>query len=108
MTDDVVFLLPGRPPMGKDEFASLSRTPSGTPAAKMESSFEIHEVLVSGDLASMWATLSVPVTPPDGGSAVQRAGDTLTIFRKQGGRWLLARDANLLSPVGKAHAGASA
>ncbi len=106
MTDDVVFLLPGRPPMRKDEFASLSRIPSGAPAAKMESSFEIHEVLVSGDLASMWTTLSVSVTPPDGGSAIQRAGHTLTIFRKQGGRWLLARDANLLSPVGEARAGA--
>jgi hypothetical protein len=26
-----------------------------------------------------------------------RAGYTLTIVRKQGGRWLLARDANLVS-----------
>ena len=105
MTDDVVFLLPGRPPMRKEEFASLSRITPGAPVAKMESSFEIREILVSGDLASMWCTLSVSVMPPEGGSAVQRAGHTLTIFRKQGDRWLLARDANLLSPVGETHAG---
>ena len=33
-----------------------------------------------------------------GGSAVKRTGYTLTILRKQAdGRWLLARDANLLT-----------
>jgi ketosteroid isomerase-like protein len=37
------------------------------------------------------------MTPP-GGNSVRRAGHTLTIFSKQAdGRWLLARDANLLS-----------
>jgi FkbM family methyltransferase len=30
---------------------------------------------------------------------VERAGYTLTILRKEKGRWLLARDANLLAPV---------
>jgi len=30
-----------------------------------------------------------------------RAGHTLSILRKENGRWLLARDANLLSPVSK-------
>jgi ketosteroid isomerase-like protein len=38
------------------------------------------------------------VTPP-GGAAVTRAGHTLTIFRKEAGRWLLCRDANLLTRV---------
>ena len=31
MTDDVVFLVHGRPPMGKAEFASVSRPPQGKP-----------------------------------------------------------------------------
>ena len=31
---------------------------------------------------------------------MKRAGHTLTVFRKTDGKWLLARDANLLSPVG--------
>jgi ketosteroid isomerase-like protein len=39
------------------------------------------------------------VTPP-GGDPQHRAGDTLTILRKEAdGRWRLARDANLLSEV---------
>jgi hypothetical protein len=30
---------------------------------------------------------------------MSRAGHTLTIFPRQNGRWLLARDANMLSAV---------
>jgi ketosteroid isomerase-like protein len=42
--------------------------------------------------------LRISVTP-SGANAVQRAGYTLTILRKQpDGRWVLARDANLLTP----------
>lgn len=39
--------------------------------------------------------IEIDVTPP-GGDAVRRSGHTLTIFRKQDGRWPLARDANLV------------
>ena len=46
----------------------------------------------------MWTQLSVEVTPP-GGVTVTRAGHTLSVLRKVDGRWQLARDANLLSPV---------
>jgi ketosteroid isomerase-like protein len=39
------------------------------------------------------------VTPP-GGEPVRRAGYTLTILRKRpAGKWLLARDANLMTKV---------
>ena len=38
----------------------------------------------------------VKLTRPDG-KTVKRAGYTLTIFRKQNGKWLLARDANLMT-----------
>jgi ketosteroid isomerase-like protein len=43
--------------------------------------------------------ITMTMTPPDG-APVRRAGYTLTILRKQpDGRWLLARDANLLTKV---------
>ncbi len=98
MTDDVVFLLPGRPPMNKAEFAGLSRVPLGSPRPKFEGVSEIQEVQVSGDMAFIWTKLSVTLTPP-AGAPMERAGHTLTVFRRVNGRWLLARDANLLSPV---------
>jgi uncharacterized protein (TIGR02246 family) len=99
MTDDVVFLLPGRAPMLKPEFAAISRPPVGTPAAKIESTSAIQEIQVSGDWAFMWTQLSVKVTPGTGNQIMERAGHTLTVLQRVNGKWLLARDANLLTPV---------
>lgn len=101
ITDDVVFLVPGRSPMRKAEFAALSQVPAGTPRPKFDSTSEIQEIQISGDLAFAWTELSVVVTPPGATDPIVRAGHTLTVFRRVGGKWLLARDANLLSPVAK-------
>ena len=95
MSDDAVFLVAGRAPMGKNEFASLSRPPSGQNAPKIESTSEIQELIVSGEWAFMRTALSVVVTPL-GGEAIERAGHTLTVLHKVKGKWLLARDANSL------------
>jgi uncharacterized protein (TIGR02246 family) len=98
MTDDVVFLQPGREPMRKPEFAAAARAQAGPGAPRIEGTSEVQEVQVAGDWAFMWTRLSVEVTPA-GGAAVQRAGHTLTVLRREQGRWKLARDANLLAPV---------
>jgi uncharacterized protein (TIGR02246 family) len=102
MTDDVVFLVPGRPPMRKAEFVALSQVPPGTPRPKFESTSEIQEVHVSGDTAFLWTKLSVCVTRDGANQTVERAGYTLTVLRRVRGKWLIARDANLLSPVQRA------
>lgn len=99
ITEDVIFLVPGRPPMRKAEFEALSRAPSGSEQPAIRSTSEIHEVQVSGDLAYVWTTLSVAVTPPGATAPLERAGHTLSVFRRVAGKWLLARDANLLAPV---------
>lgn len=101
MTDDVVFLQPGRPPMiGKAAYAEQAKPQQAAADRRMQidGASEIQEVQVVGDLAYLWSQLSVNVTPP-GGAVIRRAGHTLTVFRKQDGRWLLARDANLLVKV---------
>ncbi len=103
MTDDVVFLVPGRPPMRKAEFASLSHIPSGAAPPKIDGTTEIEEIQVSGDWAFMWARWSVVITPP-GGQPMERAGHTLSVLKRVNGKWLLARDANLLAPVQRAGA----
>jgi uncharacterized protein (TIGR02246 family) len=99
MTDDVVFLVPGKPPMRKSEFAAAARAQASAKAPKMDGKSEIQEVEVVGDRAFTWARLSVVVTPPDGSAPVERQGHTLSVFKKEGGRWRLARDANLLGPA---------
>lgn len=98
-SDDVLFLRPGHPPMNREAFAAALQGFSGPNKPAIESEFAIQEVQVSGDLAYLWSTLQVTITPPGGGTPMRRAGSTLTIFRKQEGRWRLARDANMLAVV---------
>ena len=94
MTDDVVFMVPGREPFGKEVFSAASE---GMQGVRIEGKSDIRELQVLGDWAYARSQLEVAMTPP-GGNTVRRSGYTLTIFRKQAdGRWLLARDANLLT-----------
>ena len=66
----------------------------------MEGVSDIRELQVLGDWAYLRAYLQVTMTPPSG-APLRRTGYTLTILRKQpDGRWLLARDANLLTTAG--------
>lgn len=99
MTDDAIFLVPGREPMRKAEFAAASRAQASGKAPKFDGESEIQEVQVCGDWAFMWTRLAVVATPPDGGAPARRAGYTLSVLRKENGKWRLARDANLLSPA---------
>ena len=97
MTDDVVFLVPGHPPMrGKAAFGSSQ---AAMEQFDFNATSEVQEVTVLGDWAYIWTQLSVVMTPKGGGEAVKRSGPTLSIFRKESGRWLLSRDANMLSKV---------
>ena len=99
MAEDVVFLLPGRPPMiGKSAFAAAARIQSGQERPQFDDTSQIQEIKVLGEWAFMWTKLSVVVTPSGGTPPIARAGHTLSILNKQNGKWVLARDANMLSP----------
>ena len=97
MTDDVVFLRPGHAPMRKAEFAEGAIAQQAGKAPTFEGTSEIQEVRVLGEWAFMWTRLTVVAKPPDGNAPTKRAGHTLTILHKEGGRWKIARDANMLS-----------
>jgi uncharacterized protein (TIGR02246 family) len=102
MADDVVFLVPGRPPMiGKAEFAAATQAQSRQGPVQFDGTSEIQEIKLLGDWAFMWTKLTVVVTPPSGAAPMTRAGHTLSLLKKQNGKWVLARDANMLSPVSK-------
>ena len=98
IADDVVFLVPGRSPMRKEQFAAASRSQTGPGSPKIDGVSEIQEIKVLGDWAFMWSKLAVTVTR-DSLPPVERAGHTLTIQKKEAGKWVVARDANLLAPV---------
>jgi uncharacterized protein (TIGR02246 family) len=96
MTDDAIFQVPGREPFGKEAFAAMSQ---GMKGVRIEGSSDIRELRVLGDWAYLRNHISMAITPP-GGTPIKRAGYTLTILRKDpNGKWLLARDANLLVEV---------
>jgi uncharacterized protein (TIGR02246 family) len=99
MADDVVFLVADQPPMRKADFEKAARAQAGAGAPQIDGEAKVQEVQVMGDCAFAWTELRVTVTPRDGGAAKVRAGHTLTVFRREHGRWVLARDANLLVPV---------
>lgn len=93
MTDDVVFMVPGREPFGREVFAANSQAMQGM---TFEGHSAIRELQVLGDWAYLRNHLEMTLTPP-GGTPTHRAGHTLTILRKEAdGRWRLARDANLV------------
>jgi uncharacterized protein (TIGR02246 family) len=94
MSDDVIFMVPGREPFGKEAFAATSQSMKGV---RLEGSADIRELRVLGDWAYLRNFIEITVTPP-GGAPMRRSGYTLTILRKESdGRWRLMRDANLVS-----------
>jgi uncharacterized protein (TIGR02246 family) len=94
MSDDVVFMVPGREPFGKDAFGSSSKAMQNV---TIDGRATIVELKVLGDWAYLRNHIELTMTAP-GREPQRRAGYTLTILRKQtDGRWLLARDANLVS-----------
>ena len=97
MAEDVVFLVAGQPPMrGRGTFENGLRNLLAT--HRLESTGDIQEISVSGDLGYCWSVLNVRVIPLSGGDAMERNGSALSILRKRtDGRWEVVRDANLLA-----------
>ena len=94
LADDVIFMVPGREPFGKEAFATASQ---GMKDVLMDGTADIREVTVLGDWAWTRVHLTVTISPPNA-KPVRRAGYTLSIWRKQpGGAWVIFRDANLLT-----------
>jgi uncharacterized protein (TIGR02246 family) len=96
-TRDVVFLVSGQPPMhGQEAFGEALRMALGR--NMIESTSEIEEIVVSGDMAYCRTLLNVTVTAKHDNTPMQRSGHALSILRRgEDGKWRLARDANMVS-----------
>lgn len=97
MSQDAMFMSAGQPPMiGREAFArGLTKVLSEN---VIESTSEIAEVVVCGDLAYCRAKLTVTITSKHGQLPILRNGDTLSVLRKEAdGKWRLTRDANMLA-----------
>jgi uncharacterized protein (TIGR02246 family) len=96
MTEDVVFLVAGQPPFGKVEFSQKSAEHADRPL-EFDGTSDIREIKIVGDHAYIINWLAIKMKPAEG-ERMSLSGYTLTIFRKENGRWLLARDANFVAP----------
>jgi uncharacterized protein (TIGR02246 family) len=95
MADDVIFMVPGKEPFGKEEFAASNQKMKDL---HIEATSDIKEIKILGDWAWMRNHLEVTFTPPNG-AATLHSGYTLTILHKNpDGAWVITRDANLLTP----------
>jgi uncharacterized protein (TIGR02246 family) len=98
MTEDVVFLTPGNPPMHRQDFITSSK--SMAKKITFEGHSDVQEITVTGDQAICWTHLEIVVTPLAGGTPVKRAGNTLSVLRRgSDGQWRIWRDANMLAIV---------
>jgi uncharacterized protein (TIGR02246 family) len=96
MSEDVVFMVPGREPFGKAAFMAAARGARAS-GNEVDGTSKIQEIEVIGDWAWLRNRLEVTVRQPSG-AVMRQAGYTLTILRKGAdGRWRLVRDANLMA-----------
>ena len=99
MADDVIFMVPGQEPFGKEVFKSASDKSKG---ALVEAISDIQEIKVLGDWAWMRNHLKLTIAQPNGKQS-HRSGYVLTVLRKASdGHWVIARDANLLTAANDA------
>jgi len=96
MTDDVVFMVPGREPFGREAFEAAA-TDNAAGGAKIDGTNDIVELQVLGNWAFTRNHIDIEMTLPNG-ETMQRSGYTLSLYRKEAdGHWRLMRDANLLA-----------
>lgn len=97
MTDDAIFMVPGREPFDKEIFAAAARETAGV---HIDGTSDIVELQLLGNWAFIRSRIDMTATPPNG-EPVHRSGYALTLLRKEAdGEWRLARDANLLTLQG--------
>jgi uncharacterized protein (TIGR02246 family) len=95
MTDDVIFMTPGRPPFGKAQFAADRERVKG---AAIDAHAEVQEIDVFGPRAYIRNHVRVELSAP-GQPARRMSGYAMSVLRKEAdGRWRIARDANLVMP----------
>lgn len=95
LDDDVLFIVPGKEPFGKKEFAATNQEMKDV---SMEAAIDIKEIKVIGEWA--WTRSFLKLTfKPLGGDTTKLSGHILTIFRKAAeGKWVIYRDANFVKP----------
>jgi len=95
LADDVLFIVPGKEPFGKEAFAAANREQMKN--VDMDVTIDIKEIEVVGQWAWMRSFLNISFTRD--GKTAKHSGHILTIWQKNSdGRWVIKRDANFVKP----------
>jgi uncharacterized protein (TIGR02246 family) len=95
LADDVLFIVPGKEPFGKEAFATANREQMKD--VQMDATIDIKEIEVAGDWAWMRSFLEITFTRE--GKRAKHSGHILTVWQKSSdGRWVIKRDANFVKP----------
>jgi uncharacterized protein (TIGR02246 family) len=95
LADDVLFIVPGKEPFGKDAFATANQEQMKD--VEMDATIDIKEIEVAGDWAWMRSFLNITFTHE--GKSTRHSGHILTVWQKNSdGRWVIKRDANFVKP----------
>ena len=96
LADDVLFIVPGNEPFGKEEFATSNKQQMKD--TEMEAAINIKEIEVAGEWAWMRSFLNLTLTR-QGEKPMKLSGHILTILQKNpDGNWVIKRDANFVNP----------
>jgi uncharacterized protein (TIGR02246 family) len=94
LADDVLFIVPGKEPFGKDAFAAAQEQMKDV---ELDARIDIKEIEVAGDWAWMRSFLDLTFTRE--GKSAKHSGHILNIWQKNSaGRWVIKRDANFVKP----------
>ncbi len=94
MTDDVVFMVVGAEPFGKDAFEKGAKN-MGT-QYRVDGASDTEEITILGDWAYTRSHISLVMEPVKDARPIHRSGFGMSIWRKgQDGKWRIARDANM-------------
>ncbi len=95
LADDVLFIVSGKEPFGKKEFAAANQEQMKD--LEMDARIDIKEIEVAGDWGWMRSFLDLTFTRE--GKSARHSGHILTIWQKNSaGRWVIKRDANFVKP----------
>lgn len=100
VTDDVVFLPAGVPPIRGKQAVEAMYNSFLPQFSNVEQSVSTEEVQVAGDWAFAWGSETLILSPQGGGPAIQMSGKGMSILRRQpDGSWKFARGINNAAPV---------
>lgn len=97
---DIVLSYPGVPDMDYETLARGYREMLRTPGVALRTQPEIHEILVSGDLAVVRVTWTTTITQGEPAHSNSRLARDLQVWRREGdGSWKFARGMHYRTPL---------